>query len=111
LFVAGILGIVTTAMRSSDAYQIAFSTASRDAAVLHELGAPIEAGWFTSGQINVSGSTGHANLAIPISGPRGSGSIGVVADKVGSKWQFSTLSVTVDGRPTPIDLLPALPAP
>jgi hypothetical protein len=111
LFVAGIFGIVTTAVRSSDAYQIALSTASRDTAVLHELGSPIEAGWFPTGQINVAGSTGHANLGIPISGPLRSGSIAVVADKVGGKWKFSTLSVAVHGRPAAIDLLPALPTP
>lgn len=110
LFIGGILAIVTTAMRSSDAYQVAFGTASRHPAVIAELGAPVKAGWFTSGQVNVAGAAGHANLSIPISGPRAAGTISAVADKVAGKWTFSTLSVTVDGRPATIDLLPALPA-
>ena len=110
LFFVAIFGVVGVAMRSSDPYQVALSAASHDPAVIAELGAPIEPGWFTSGQINVAGPTGHANLSIPISGPRGSGTIGVVADKTAGKWTFSTLSVAVEGRATAIDLRPALPA-
>jgi hypothetical protein len=114
LFFVGIFGIVGVAMRASDPYKVALGAASRDPAVLAELGAPVEAGWFTNGQINVAGSTGHANLSIPISGPRGSGTIAVVADKAAGKWTFSTLSVAIKGRAAAIDLrstLPALPPP
>jgi hypothetical protein len=109
-FGMAVLGVVGGAMRTSDAYRVALSTASANPAVVAELGAPVEAGWLTSGGINVSGSTGHANLSIPISGPLRAGRIHVVADKAAGKWLFSTLSVAVDGRPAPIDLLPALPA-
>jgi hypothetical protein len=110
LFIVAIIGVVGTAMRASDPYKIAVSAAARDPAVIAELGTPVEPGWFTSGEINVAGSTGHASLAIPISGPRGSGTIGVVADKAAGKWTFSTLSVAVQGRAAAIDLRPSLPA-
>jgi hypothetical protein len=109
VFFFGIFGIVFGAMRSSDAYKVAVSTASANPTVVAELGTPIEPGWFTSGKVNTTGSTGHAELSIPISGPRSSATITAVADKAGGTWTFSTLSVTVDGKPTPIDLLPALP--
>jgi len=110
LFFVGIFGVVSGAMRSSDAYKVAVSTAQHHPAVLAELGSPIEAGWFTSGSINVAGSTGHAQLTIPISGPLRSGTIGVVADKAAGTWTFSTLAVAVDGRAAAIDLRSALPS-
>jgi hypothetical protein len=109
LFLVAIFGVVGVAMRSSEPYQVALSAASHDPTVLAELGAPVEAGWITSGQIKVAGSTGHADLSIPISGPRGSGTISVLADKAAGKWTFSTVSVTVEGRAAAIDLRPTLP--
>lgn len=109
LFFVAIFGVVGVAMRSSEPYQVALSAASHHPAVIAELGAPVEAAWLTSGQINVAGSTGHANLSIPISGPRGSATIGVVADKAAGKWTFSTLSVAIAGRAAAIDLRPTLP--
>lgn len=109
LFIAGLLVITTAAMRSSDAYQLALAAAQRDPAITAELGAPVRAGWLTTGQINVSGSSGYANLEIPISGPRESGTIAVRANKSAGKWRFSTLNVRISGRPTPLDLLAATP--
>ena len=109
LFIAGLLVITTAAMRSSDAYQLALAAAQRDPAITAELGAPIHAGWLTTGQINVSGSSGEANLEIPISGPRGSGTIAARANKSAGKWRFSSLNVRISGRTTPLDLLAATP--
>jgi hypothetical protein len=110
LFIGGIFTFISTMMRSSDPYKVALSAAAHDPVVVAALGTPIEAGWFTSGQINVSGPTGHANLSIPISGPRGSATVAVVADKAAGTWTYRTLAVAVEGRAAAVDLLPALPA-
>jgi hypothetical protein len=107
-FVAFFAALLLKTMRSSDAYQVAVSTAVHDSAVLAELGAPVEPGWYMTGQIKVSEAEGHANLAIPVSGSRSSGTLQVVADKVAGKWTFQALSLRVKGRATSIDLLPAL---
>ena len=71
----------------SDAYQQALAEAVRNRDVRELIGEPIKAGWFISGQISVSGSTGSADLSIPISGPRGKGAIRAVAKKDGN-WKF-----------------------
>jgi hypothetical protein len=107
LLIAGLFVIATAAMRSSDAYQLALAAAERDPSVTAMLGAPVRAGWFTTGQVNVSGSSGEANLEIPISGPRGSGTIAVRANKSAGKWSFSSLNVRISGRSAPLDLLAA----
>jgi hypothetical protein len=109
LFIASLLVITTAAMRSSDAYQLALAAAQRDPSTTAVLGAPVRAGWLTTGQINVTGSSGEANLEIPISGPRGSGTIAVRANKSAGKWRFTTLDVRISGRSTPLDLLAATP--
>ncbi|MET0792601.1 MAG: cytochrome c oxidase assembly factor Coa1 family protein [Polyangiaceae bacterium] len=110
LFVMSIFGVATTAMKASDAYAIAMSTAERDPVVLAELGAPLKPGWFVSGSVNVSGSTGHADLSIPVSGSVRSGKLIAIAEKVAGAWVFSKLQLTVDGRPGALDLLPKLTA-
>ncbi len=111
LFFFAVFGIAFGAMRSSDVYRVAMSTASSNTTVIAELGTPIEAGWFVSGNVNTSGSTGRANLSIPISGPRGKGTITAEATKAGGTSTFSTLNVAFDSKPTPVDLLPSLPPP
>jgi Cytochrome oxidase complex assembly protein 1 len=107
LFIVGALTLANVAMRSSEAYQLALAAAQRDPSVAAELGAPVSSSWFTTGQIEVFGSGSEATLEIPISGPRGSGTLAVRATKSAGKWTFSTLNVRISGRSAPLDLLAA----
>lgn len=104
-FVAGIFFLVMGSIRSSDAYQQALAKASASPEVVVRLGQPIKPGWMVSGSINVSGPTGDADLAIPISGPKGKGTIYVVGKKSAGEWTYSRLEVEVEGQPGRIDLL------
>ncbi len=61
------------------------------------LGTPIEDGLVPSGKTNVNGPTGEADIAIPISGPKGKGTIYAVGTKSAGKWEFSKLAVQIDG--------------
>ena len=103
--IALIVTLVFGALKSSDAYKEALEKATRNPTVVSELGEPIEAGWLVSGSINVSGSSGEADLSIPISGPKKSGTIYAVARKSAGVWRFSTLEVEVQGRTTRISLM------
>jgi hypothetical protein len=110
-FIAVLLGVVAFSMRSSDAYRDAMASATTHPAVVAELGAPVEPGWFVSGSVRVTGPSGEADLAIPISGPRKEGTLFAVGTKTAGRWTFSTLEVEVDGSPTRISLLPSLGTP
>lgn len=109
-FVALLVLVVFGAMKSSDAYKEAVTQAKNNPAVIEALGSPIEEGWFVSGKTNVNGASGEADLAIAISGPKGSGTIYAVAEKSAGQWVFSTLQVEVKETGQRIDLQAALPA-
>ncbi len=109
LATGGDFALVFGVLRSSDAYQFALSAAQHDPSVVAALGAPVDPGWFTMGEVSATPASGHATLSIPISGPRGAGTIDARADKAGGKWTFSTLSVHIDGRASLLNLLPPTP--
>jgi hypothetical protein len=60
------------------------------------LGAPIKVGWFTSGNINLNGPSGSASLAIPLSGPKGAGTVYVEAKRRAGTWRYETLEFAPD---------------
>lgn len=104
-FVGGILFIVESSFRHSDCYVQALARARADPRVVEKIGQPIEAGWTASGNINVSGASGDADISIPIRGPKGKGTLYLVAKKSAGQWEFQTLQVEVAGESERIDLL------
>src|SRR5215510_14448155 len=104
-FVGSILLIVFSAMKSTDVYKEALARAKAHPAVIEALGSPIKDGFLLSGNTNVSGASGESNLAIPISGPKGKGTIYVSATKSLGRWIYSGLVVELSGTHDRIDLL------
>ena len=107
---AGVLALFMSvlfgAMRSSDVYTTAMQRARDNPQVVAALGAPIEPAWYLTGNLETSGTSGKADLKIPISGPKGEGQLSIAAVKSAGQWKYSTLIVDVDGQRTPIDLQP-----
>jgi hypothetical protein len=110
IFVGSTLVIVFSAMKSTDVYKDALSQARGNSAVIEALGTPIKDGFLVSGNTNVNGASGESNLAIPISGPKGKGTIYVSAKKSLGQWKYSGLVVEVGQTHERIDLLQS-PAP
>jgi hypothetical protein len=104
-----VMTIVMGSFHNSDVYKQALAQAEANLQIREQIGEPMKPGWLISGQLNVTGSTGNANLSIPISGPRGSGRIRAVAYKSGEIWRFTCLQVDVSGRSETIDLLSVQP--
>lgn len=103
-----LLLVVATAfsfMKRSTPYTQALDSARVDCGVQQALGTPVEAGWMVSGSVNVSGPSGHAELAIPLQGSRAKGTLYVTATKAAGQWRFDLLQVGVEGRGERIDLL------
>lgn len=116
--VAGFVGFafcvvlfVTSLMKNSYAYQFAVERAKASEAVGDRLGRPLTVGRLITGEINLRNSDGEANLKIPISGPKGRGSIFVIAEKHNHEWTFKKLYVMAAGSNDVIPLLePVAPA-
>jgi len=104
-FVVSIALIVFSAMKSTDVYKAALARAQAHPSVIEALGAPIKDGFLVSGNANVNGASGEANLSIPISGPNGKGTIYVAANKSLGRWNYSGLIVEITKTHQRIDLL------
>jgi len=104
-FIMLIITIVFGMIKSSDVYKDALATAQTHPAVVKALGSPIKAGIFVMGSINVSGASGQADLAIPISGPIGKGTIYAVASRSAGRWAFSKLVVEIKATKEIIDII------
>ena len=105
VFVAAVAYLAFGSIKSTYVYQEAIAKTRSNAAVVRELGEPIEPGWLISGRINVNESSGNADVSIPVSGPKKSGRVYVSAVKKLGKWDFSALEVEIEGKTERINLL------
>jgi hypothetical protein len=103
--VGSILVFVFSTMKSTDVYTQALARAKADPTVIEALGSPLKDGFLVSGNTTVNGASGESNLAIPISGPKGKGTIYVSANKSLGRWNYSGLVVEVGQTHQRIDLL------
>ena len=92
-------------MKSSWPYSEALVRAQSDRRVIEALGEPIEARFWLSGSISVTGPEGDADLAIPLRGPNGSATLYSVARKSAGEWSFERLEVELSGSSQRLDLL------
>jgi hypothetical protein len=104
-FVGSIALIVFSAVKSTDVYKDALALAKTHPSVIEALGSPIKEGFLVSGNTNVNGASGEANLSIPISGPNGKGTIYVAATKSLGRWNYSGLIVEIAKTHQRINLL------
>ena len=104
-FIGSIALMVFSAMKSTDVYKEALARAEAHPSVIEALGSPIKEGFLVSGNTNVNGASGEANLSIPISGPKGKGTIYVAAIKSLGQWNYSGLVVEIKRTHQRIDLL------
>jgi hypothetical protein len=104
-FVAVVFTVVETSFRKSTVYKEAITRAERDPQVANRIGIPLRPSRVLQGQINVSGSSGTAHMAIPVTGPRGKATIYLDARKAAGTWEFRTLQVQFDGQSDCLNLL------
>ena len=103
-FVALLLLAIFGFMKSSDAYKGALARAKASVAVVEALGTPIRDGILINGSIHLNGSSGDADLAIPISGPKGKATIYVNARKRLGQWTFPRLIVEIKSTGKRVDI-------
>ena len=73
--------------------------------IISALGEPIEVGWLFRGHVNVSDSTGEADVEVPISGSKGKGTVYLKAVREDGEWRLERLEIAIEGAEGRIDLL------
>ena len=109
--IAGVVGLVlvraTRAVKSSELYTEALAQVQASPEVVEALGSPIEGGMPRSASFHMDDTSGDAEAEIPVAGPKGRGTLHAAAEKIGTKWKFTTLEVTIEATGETINLLPA----
>ena len=103
--VAVTLAAALQSLKSGELYQQAVATAKLNAAVSEALGQPLKEGFFASGNFKYTSTSGSAEITIPVSGPQGSGTITLKAQRTTGPWLISSLVAEVDATKHRIDLL------
>jgi hypothetical protein len=104
-FVALLLAVVFGAIKSSGPYTESLAAVNQHPKAQQMLGDPIEAGFFVAGSVNVSGSSGNADISYSVSGPKGEATVYVVAEKTAGEWDFKTLVLESKESGDRLDLL------
>ncbi len=104
-FVALIVALAFGVLREAAPCQEALEKTRASRSAVQALGEPIEMGWFVIGTVDARGPGGVAKVSIPVHGPKGRGRLYVEATRRTGGWEFQTLTLEVEGRPAPIDVL------
>lgn len=105
MFAGSILLFVRGLMFKAEPTRVAIARAQANQQVLQRLGAKVREGWLITGNIQLDNDTGHADLEIPIAGPRGEAEIHAVADKEFGRWQYREMRVGSPNTEETIDLI------
>ena len=92
--IAVLFFVIFSSMKSSTAYKEGIAKAKSHAQVIATLGEPIEEATFMSGNINVSAGVTDVDIAIDLSGPKGSGSLKITASCKAEQCTYSELSLS-----------------
>lgn len=95
---------VSQVIGNSQVFLTALGKAAENKDVQATLGAPLKPGLGMSGSLNESNGNGDANFSVPIEGPKGKGTLRVVAtSRSAGQWTYSVMEVEAGGKT--IDLL------
>jgi hypothetical protein len=90
---------------NSEATKLALRTAESNLILAERIGRPLKRGWFVRGTIEVTSFSGHAELEIPVSGPKGHGTIYTESRKRNGVWQLQMLQFAQKESGERFDLL------
>ncbi len=106
---AGIITLIFTLvfglLKSSSAYTDSLAMLNSDQRIVSALGTPIDPDFFVTGNVNLNGSSGHADLSYSVSGPHDSADVHVIASKSAGQWSFTTFVVEINSTGQNIDML------
>ena len=103
LLCAGLLFASSAWIKGSEPFQLAMERLQAEPEAVEMIGTPMATG-FPSGKVQESGAGGTASLAVPVSGPRGKGTVYVEASRSLGLWQIDRAVLEEDGTGRRISL-------
>lgn len=98
LLATALVFALLASLKGSEPYRMSLQALNSDPAAIQILGQPVSGG-IPSGQIQVSGAQGSADLSFSVEGPKGQGVLRVRARKVRGRWVLEeTVLETVQGH-------------
>lgn len=104
--IVGFVGVtfwgVGKAFKSSEPFTQSIASAEGNPAVVEAIGTPITPGFMPQGSFNFNNGAGEVDFSIPVSGPKGKGTIRVVGTKAAGApvWEYTTWQLEVEGGDT-----------
>lgn len=103
----GIIYFGMSAIKQSAPYLAGLEAIDGHPAALAVLGSPIEAGTITRWNFQIENNTGSADIALPVSGPKGGGLLSVKGTMINGQWTYSEIKLLPDDGSAAIDLTAA----
>lgn len=104
IFVGSVFWGVTSALQESQPYEYALEKINQDEEIIRVLGSPIEKDGMIQGSYNYTNGKKSADMIIPVSGPKGSGTLFVEAAGEDDQWTYNVIRVEITDDES-IDLL------
>ena len=86
---------VTKILTDSQPYEYAFELINQDEQIIELLGSPIEKDGMVKGNINWHNGNKSANMAIPVAGPKGEGTLYIKATGQDEEWNYEEIRVEI----------------
>lgn len=107
LICGGFVGLIVFSVfgmiKSIQPYSESLVAVQQDVNAIENLGEPIEAGFVVTGNVHLDPSGGNADFSYPVSGPKGSGWVNVVAEQENGEW--TTRSVVFESKGSRFDIV------
>jgi len=99
--------LAVAGFRSSDAAQLALLTAGTNPTLIRKIGEPMTSGWLIVGNLRkeLTTASGDAEMAIPVSGPKGDGTLYFKAVRTAGAWRLTELEFGADEDSGRLELL------
>jgi hypothetical protein len=103
LTAGGSLVGITSNIKGTMAYVEAMDRLRANPAAVEVLGEPINDNWMVSGSLAINGGSGREDVAVPVKGPKGKGTMYLKGRMSAGVWTLELLTLDTDGKL--IDLL------
>lgn len=92
-------------LKDTEPYEMAMTSINNNEYIIEKLGKPIETDGMFQGNVNYENNSASADIKVPLKGPKGEGTLIVIAEKLNDVWSYQLMQVEIDDTDEIINLL------